>query len=939
MNKTVQSSGGRPNGPWPSDNADGTLHAAGSVSLAPVFTPHGRLTLRPAAAAPLLEAATAGRLQRAFTRGSGHGLLQLGVGEVSTALPAVLSYWREFAARYVTALCTLPDAGERGARAHVAPPAAGVLAALADTAPPMEGAEYLTGTALAALWQDLDAAFATELIETGGTVQDFLRHHDPAWNLVGRVHFNLAENRKDDEAPFAFVATYTTRLSRQSQAQHTPLGRALRESADSSNQELLSLLLPVRRAAERCAWLKAMVDSGEIFHPLRWTPQDAFALLRDAVVLETAGIVLRMPARWRAGRPARAQVAATLGAATPSTLGRDALLDFEMAVTLDGEPLSADEIEALLAQSNGLALIRGHWVEIDRDKLTAVLKRFGQVEEAASSRGLSFGDAMRMLARADQADTEAGSDTVAEWSKVVAGPWLADTLQALRDPQALDALDPGPSLQATLRPYQQSGVRWLHLLAQLGLGACLADDMGLGKTIQVLSLLLVLKRENVKRGDETWPRGRTSAKPSLLVAPASLLGNWASEIARFTPSLKALVAHPSALPADELKTVDAGRLAHVDLVITSYGTLLRLPWLKDTPWRLVVIDEAQAIKNPNAKQTRATKQLDAEARIALTGTPIENRLGDLWSIFDFINPGLLGSSKQFAALLKRLAERSHNPYGPLRELVRPYILRRMKTDKSVISDLPDKTEIRAYCPLSRKQAALYQAAVVELAAHLDQTDGMQRRGVVLAFLMRFKQICNHPSQWLGDNAWDEDDSGKWGRLRELAEVVAAKQEKMLVFTQFREMMAPLAAFLGAVFGRPGLVLHGETEVKKRQELVRRFQDDEALPFFVLSLKAGGAGLNLTAASHVIHFDRWWNPSVENQATDRAFRIGQRRNVLVHKFVCRGTIEEKIDELIEAKRQLSTDLLEGGAELMLTEMKDDELLKLVALDVQSAMGEN
>jgi SNF2 family DNA or RNA helicase len=418
-----------------------------------------------------------------------------------------------------------------------------------------------------------------------------------------------------------------------------------------------------------------------------------------------------------------------------------------------------------------------------------------------------------------------------------------------------------------------------------------------------------------------------------------LLANWASEIARFAPSLRVLLAHPSAMSTNDLKSVDVGSLVAFDLVITSYGTLARLPWLKGTPWRLVVLDEAQAIKNPNAKQTRATKQLAAEARIALTGTPVENRLGDLWSIFDFLNPGLLGSTTQFTALLKQLAQRAHNPYGPLKELVRPYILRRMKTDKSVIGDLPEKTEVKAYCPLSRKQAALYQAAVDEMATRLAESTGIQRRGIVLAFLMRFKQICNHPSQWLGDNAWAQADSGKWARLRELAEVIAAKQEKVLVFTQFREMTAPLAAFLGEVFGRPGLVLHGQTQVKKRQEMVKCFQDDESVPFFVLSLKAGGAGLNLTAASHVIHFDRWWNPAVENQATDRAFRIGQKRNVLVHKFVCRGTVEEKIDGLIESKRQLSTDLLEDGAQTLLTEMKDDELLKLVALDIQSAMEEN
>jgi len=325
-------------------------------------------------------------------------------------------------------------------------------------------------------------------------------------------------------------------------------------------------------------------------------------------------------------------------------------------------------------------------------------------------------------------------------------------------------------------------------------------------------------------------------------------------------------------------------------------------------------------------------------RFALTGTPVENRLGDLWSIFDFINPGLLGSSKEFTNLVKHLAEKPHNPYGPLRELVRPYILRRLKTDKTVIADLPDKTEVKAFCQLSRQQAALYQQAVKELGEQLEDAEGIKRKGVVLSFLMRFKQICNHPSQWLGDGAWAEEDSGKWARLRDIAEVIASKQEKVLVFTQFREVTAPLAAFLGSVFGRPGLVLHGDTPVSKRQELVRRFQEDEEVGFFVLSLKAGGSGLNLTAASHVVHFDRWWNPAVENQATDRAFRIGQKKNVLVHKFVCRGTVEEKIDQLIESKRQISKDLLEGGAEMVLTELKDEELLKLVALDINAALKE-
>jgi len=668
-----------------------------------------------------------------------------------------------------------------------------------------------------------------------------------------------------------------------------------------------------------------MVDRGEIFHPLRWTPGEAMQLLRDVPQLETAGVVVRMPAAWRGNRPPHPRVTGTVGGKPPAGLGQDALLDFHMEVTLDGERLTAAEVRELLAQSDGLALVRGHWVEINREQLSRMMERFREVERTAAEKGLGFAEAMRLLAGADVSSGDTAAAGATNWAQVVAGSWLAETLKGLRSPEGLAQVDPGPALNGTLRPYQQVGVRWLYLLAKLGLGACLADDMGLGKTIQVLSLLLVLKRQ-------------TNAKPqpSLLVAPASLLANWASEIERFAPGLEALIAHPSVLPSADLKTLAPERLQDVDLVITSYGSLLRLPWIAERAWRLVVLDEAQAIKNPDARQTRIAKLLKAGVRLALTGTPVENRLGDLWSIFDFVNPGLLGSAKEFTSFAKRLAERSHGSYGPLRELVRPYILRRLKTDKTVIADLPDKTEIKAFCQLSRKQAALYEQAVRELAEQLADSTGIQRKGLVLAFLLRFKQICNHPSQWLGDGAWGENDSGKWARLREIAEVIRAKQEKMLVFTQFREVTAPLRVFLASVVGGPGLVLHGETEVKKRKELVRRFQEDEAERFFVLSLKAGGAGLNLTAASHVVHFDRWWNPAVENQATDRAFRIGQTKNVLVHKFVCRGTVEEKIDQLMESKSRLSKDLLESGAELLLTELKDEELLRLVALDIHKAL---
>ncbi|MBF0098774.1 MAG: DEAD/DEAH box helicase [Magnetococcales bacterium] len=895
---------------------------SGYLQLGLRLTPQGNLVLEEDEDAPSLDEAVAARLIQAFSHGAGHGLMRLGAGEVGRTLPPVFGWWRDFAARYVGGLCLRAS----DAFTEVPPPVDSELISLVLAAPLMPGGEYLNEDVLLGLWGKIGVAFASSLAEAGSDLQTFLQGMNPVWNLVGRVHFNLAENRRDPEWPFAFMATYTTRLSAAAKAQHVPLGQALREYAGVKNRDkLLSLLVPVQRAAERCGWLKAMVDAGEIFHPLRWSPGEAAQFLSSVPELETAGVVVRMPATWRANRPARPQVTAVVGAKEPSAVGLDGLLDFRMEVMLEGEPLDSQEIDLLLAGTDSLVLLRGQWVEVDRERMEQTMRQFQEAERLAEQSGLTFDEAMRMLAGtafSDAQDTTPGT----EWSKVVAGPWLAETLKALRSPGGA-GVDPGPALQGTLRPYQRSGVEWLHLLSGLGLGACLADDMGLGKTIQILSLLLVHRQKGGLR------------QPSLLVAPASLLANWATEIERFAPGLTALIVHPSVMPVEPMKALTPERFQGIDLAITSYGTLLRLPVLAEVHWHLLVVDEAQAIKNPKAKQTQAAKALKARARIALTGTPVENHMGDLWSIFDFINPGLLGTLKEFSGYAKRLTEREHNPYGPLRELVRPYILRRMKTDKSVIADLPDKTEVKAHCTLSRKQAALYTQTVAELAKALQEgSDGIQRKGLILATMMRLKQICNHPSQWLNDSVWAEEESGKFARLREIAEVVAARQEKMLVFTQFRETTAPLETFLGRIFGRPGLVLHGETLVKRRKELVRTFQEDETVPFFVLSLKAGGSGLTLTAASHVVHFDRWWNPAVENQATDRAFRIGQKKNVLVHKFICQGTLEEKIDALIESKKALTEDLLGGTGEIKVTEMADDELLKLIAFDLNAVMEE-
>ncbi len=416
---------------------------------APVLTPHGSLTLADTGEALALEAERGARLQRAFARGSGHGLLSLGIDEIGAPLPPVLSYWREIGAHYATALCALPNIGENSTKPPVPLPADNTLDRMAAAVPPMTGAEYLTAAVLADLWRSVDAAFDAELGEAKLSVQEFLKRRQPAWNLVGRVHFNLAENRKDEEAPFAFLATYTTRLSAAAKAQHLPLGKALQEYTGAKNRErLLSLLMPMQRAAEHCAWLKRMVDAGEIFHPLRWTSQQALQFLRDVPALESAGVIVRMPASWRMNRPVRPQVKATVGGRPPSQLGMDALLDFEMEVTLDGERLSDTEIKRLLAQSDGLVLIRGKWVEVDRERLSRTIEQFEAVEHRAESGGLSFGEAMRMLAGAGIAKDDQGAQADIDWSETVAGPWLAQTLAGLRRRSRPGASGHAPALPA-----------------------------------------------------------------------------------------------------------------------------------------------------------------------------------------------------------------------------------------------------------------------------------------------------------------------------------------------------------------------------------------------------------------------------------------------------------------------------------------------------------
>ena len=894
-----------------------------------VLSPRGRLYLDGAAGDD--------SLRDAFAEGSAQGLIALAACRgAGSALTAELAFWREFAESYLAELVRTPQDDGGGALTLPGvpmPPALGEEFTL--RIPAMRGAEYATPGVFGALWDELHACAQAEVRRTG-VLSAWLTRINPALHLLGKVTFHLAENKRAPETPFAFMATYTHRLSAQAKPVHLPLARALQEYAGARNKTALrSLLAPVQTAAERSTWVREQLESRAVFQPQAWTPAEAYAFLREVPTLEGCGIITRVPNWWKNGQGTRPRVSVRVGDRTRSGFGVDSLLSFSVGLTLGGESLTEAEWRALLNSQAGLVSLRGQWVEIDSARLSSMLEHWKRVERGELGEGVSFLEAMHLLSGVPLGDAaEVGEQApAAGWSEVVAGDWLRETLECIRSPNGAAAFDPNEGLRATLRPYQAAGVKWLWFLQSLGLGACLADDMGLGKTIQVIALLLQLKRE-----------GKRKAPPALLVVPASLLANWKSELERFAPGLHVALLHPSESDPDDWHDAKsaAGFVSRYDVLITTYGQATRLEWLPAQAWRLIVLDEAQAIKNPGTQQARAVKKLKASARIALSGTPVENRLGDLWSLYDFLNPGMLGNAAEFARYVKGLQESDPPDFAPLRQLVRPYLLRRLKTDPSVIADLPDKTEQIAWCALSRKQAALYQRSVDELAEKLNGVEeGIERRGLVLAFLMRFKQICNHPSHWMSDGAFDPADSGKFERLAELCDEIASRGEKALVFTQFREMTEPLAAHLRSVFGKPGLILHGSTPVKERQKLVDDFQRDDGPPFFVLSLKAGGTGLTLTAASHVIHFDRWWNPAVENQATDRAFRIGQKRNVLVHKFVCRGTIEERIDALINDKKALAESVLgaQGGAEALLTEMTNDELLHFVSLDLKSAVQSN
>jgi len=848
-------------------------------------------------------------LDRRFRENAGEALLFLGFSDQSIPITESLRFFRMLTSSFVGKLSRNPDI-ELLREKTVVEVEDDDIKYFLQSSPFFTGVEHLNQNWIKTIWTKLNQVFGKKIKTYKGSVAEFFYSYNPNVHLVGRVFFHLVESKKE-EYPFAFLATYSTDVTKDGKSKHLPLKNALVEYGKNS-KKLLELLVTVNKASERSAFISGIVESGEIFHPLGLLAHEAYTFLKEIPLYEEAGILCRMPNWWK-NKSDSLKISVSIGNKTPSRLNFDALVDFNAELSLNGEKITINDVKKLISEAEGLAFIKGKWMEVNHERLKASLKAFEQAQKLMGKSDMSMIEAMRFQLNTQKLMKVSGTACELE---VTNGEWLTSVITRLTHPDTIEPIACGDDFHASLRTYQERGLNWLHLMKSLGLGACLADDMGLGKTVQVIALLNYLRsRKNEK---------------TLLVVPASLIGNWMSELIKFAPSLKYYVIHPS--ENKKLSKEDNSILAEHDLFITTYAMLVKLEWLKDITWDALILDEAQAIKNPGTKQTRAVKQISALHKIAMTGTPIENRLADLWSLFDFLNKGLLGTAKEFTDFTRQLKE-NHDSYAKLKRVVSPFILRRLKTDKTVIADLPEKIEMKTYSSLTKKQAVLYNALVNDLKTRLESSqNGIERKGLVLSALMKFKQICNHPDQYLGQNYYAEDESGKYARLREICETIYEKRERVLVFTQFKEITEQLKSFLESVFQHKGLVLHGGTDITKRKVIVEKFQGHEYVPFLVLSIKAGGVGLNLTSANHVIHFDRWWNPAVENQATDRAFRIGQKKNVIVHKFITKGTIEEKIDMMIEDKTKLTREIIPDTQESWITEMDNNQLMNLFRLTI-------
>lgn len=750
--------------------------------------------------------------------------------------------------------------------------------------------KYVSREYINNLFDKMIEIYKKEISNSSGSVKSYFNKKDENLNVASRIYFHLVENTKDEngERPFAFMATYAKKENKE--CLHTPLKKALIEFKDDQNK-LIYLLSAVTKASEKSELIKKLVDSREIFSPTYFTAEEAYIFFKEISFYESIGIMCRIP-KWQRTKKNSATI--KLEISKKSSFNLTTLLSLNPQIYIDDEVISAGDLQEILNSESYLTKYKNKWINTSKDELKKILKSI-EILEQNNEKKLTLFELMRLEFNPNK-NLGIEDDVLMELGY---NQWYENFKKELANPNLIKDVEPPKSLNAKLRGYQQIGYNWLSKMLEYGLGACLADDMGLGKTLQIITLLTKIYED-------------TEIK-TLLVVPSSLMMNWKKEFNKFS-NLEPVILHNNAGVKLENFVLEN------KVYITSYKLAGKL---KDYEFDMLIIDEAQAIKNVGAEQTKTIKAIQSTHKIALTGTPIENNLADLYSLFDFLNKGLLGSQKEFVKKANKYV--ADDNFKELRTLVKPFILRRLKSDKNIINDLPDKLEFDKYVDLSDTQVLLYKKEIENLQEELNKEE--IPKGLVLNYIMKFKQICNHPSQFLNDGIYNEFDSGKFGSLKIIANTVKDNHEQMIVFTQFKEMTEPINNFLKKIFGQEGLVIHGSTSIVKRDQYVTKFNSEEYVPYIVLSLKAGGTGLNLVSANHVVHFDRWWNPAVENQATDRAYRIGQNKNVNVYKFICTDTVEEKIDEIIKSKQLLSDNVLKSSGEAWITKFNKEEILNL------------
>ena len=753
--------------------------------------------------------------------------------------------------------------------------------------PFMVNEKYLTSSYFNNMLNQIIKVFSKQIKSYKGSVLEYFKSKDANINVASRIYFHLVENPKNNtDKAFCFIATYSK--NKNNKLIHTPLSEALLEFKEKP-KELITLLSSVTNVCEQSSFINNLMITGELFQPIYLTIDEASLFLNESIMYESYGIMTRIP-KWYKNKTNNPKVSLEPNKKEKITISQ--LIDLNPILYIDDIKITTNELKQLLNSDKQLINHKGKWVNINKDNIQLILNSLDKLNNIKDM------TLLELLKLESSPNNVLDIDNTIN-IEVTQSKWFTDFKKELTNPTIINDIPVSKHLNAKLRPYQQIGYNWLMTMLNYGFGSLLADDMGLGKTLQVISVLTSLYEKNSYK--------------TLLVVPSSLMFNWLREFNKFS-NLKPIIIHNQAGTKVKDITIDNG------IYITTYKMVSKL---KDHKFDLLIIDEAQAIKNINTTQSNIIRTINTTNRIALSGTPIENNIMELYSIFDFLNKGLLGTSKEFTKLNKEIVK--DESYGKIRKLIKPFLLRRLKTDKSIINDLPDKLETNEYITLSKKQLILYNKEVENLKLILEQEE--IPKGIVLNMILKFKQICNHPANFLNNDDYNFNDSGKYDTLKQIAESIRDNQEQMLVFTQFKEMCEPLNEFLKSIFNKEGLVLTGSTTAKNRDLMVTRFNSDEYIPYMVLSLKAGGTGLNLVKANHVVHFDRWWNPAVENQASDRAYRIGQNKQVNVYKFITKNTIEERIDDIINSKQALSDNILKSNDESWITKLSKHDLIDL------------